>query len=94
MDSTSGKGSGDSKGPKGRPRKTVNNCSFCHRGADEVGPVVEGPDGVYICANCVELCHNIIKQEQRRMSQSKPLFTAIPTPRQIKEFLDEYVIGQ
>jgi len=94
MDSTSGKGPGGGKGPGRPPRRAVNNCSFCHRGADDVGPVVEGPDGVYICANCVELCHNIVKQEQRRMSQSKPLFTAIPTPRQIKEFLDEYVIGQ
>ncbi len=99
MDSTSGKGPGGGKGfgggkGPGHPRRATNNCSFCHRGADDVGPVVEGPDGVYICANCVELCHNIVKQEQRRMSQSKPLFTAIPTPRQIKEFLDEYVIGQ
>ncbi len=99
MDSNSGNGSGGKKGSgggkkSGHPRRATQTCSFCHRGADDVGPVVEGPDGVYICANCVELCHNIVKQEQRRMSQSKPLFTDIPTPRQIKEFLDEYVIGQ
>jgi ATP-dependent Clp protease ATP-binding subunit ClpX len=59
-----------------------------------VGPVVEGPNGIFICANCVELCHSIVRQEQRRAAQAKPLFTAIPTPRQIKEFLDQYVIGQ
>jgi ATP-dependent Clp protease ATP-binding subunit ClpX len=97
MSSSTGKGSGGggagSKGPKG-PRRTTSVCSFCRRSGDEVGPIVEGPDGVYICANCVELCHNIVRQEQRRISQNKPLFTAIPTPRQIKEFLDQYVIGQ
>ena len=93
MSPSSGKGSGGGQGPKA-PRRKVNVCSFCHRGSEDVGPIVEGPDDVYICANCVELCHNIVRQEQRRMAQSKPMFTAIPTPRQIKEFLDQYVIGQ
>jgi ATP-dependent Clp protease ATP-binding subunit ClpX len=95
MSPSSGKGSkgGRGSGPK-RPRRSMSVCSFCHRNGEEVGPIVEGPDDVFICANCVELCHNIVRQEQRRMAQSKPLFTAIPTPRQIKEFLDQYVIGQ
>ena len=95
MDSSSGKGSGGGrgKGPQA-PRRSSNICSFCHRGSDDVGPIVEGPDGVYICANCVELCHNIVRQEQRRMAQNRPLFTSIPTPRHIKEFLDQYVISQ
>ena len=93
MSSTSGKGPGGGKGTRG-PRRSANVCSFCNRSGEEVGPIVEGPDGVYICANCVELCHNIVRQEQRRMAQNRPLFTAIPTPRQIKEFLDQYVIGQ
>jgi len=68
-------------------------CSFCHRSGDEVGPMVEGPDGIFICANCVDLCQSVILQ-QRRASQTKPLFASIPTPRQIKEFLDQYVIAQ
>jgi ATP-dependent Clp protease ATP-binding subunit ClpX len=55
---------------------------------------VEGPDSVNICGNCVELCHNIVRQEQRRMARTKPLFTAIPVPRQIHDFLEQYVIGQ
>jgi len=92
-ESNKGSGRGKGRGPTS-PRGRGNVCSFCHRGSDDAGPIVEGPDGVYICANCVELCHNIIRQEQRRMAQTKPLFTAIPTPRQIKEFLDQYVIGQ
>ena len=56
--------------------------------------MVEGPENVFICANCVELCHNIIRQEKRKLSDTKPLFSSIPTPRKIKEHLDEYVIGQ
>jgi ATP-dependent Clp protease ATP-binding subunit ClpX len=86
-------GGDDSGGPQG-PRRPGQVCSFCHRSADEVGPVVEGPNGVYICANCVELCHNIIRQEQRRTAAAKPLFTRIPTPQQIKSYLDQYVVGQ
>ncbi len=90
VSSTGGKGSGDGSGP----RKPLQICSFCHRSSDDAGLMVEGPEGVFICGNCVELCENIIRQENRRTTQAKPLFTTIPTPRQINEFLDEYVIGQ
>ncbi len=89
-----------SSGPKstggsdGSSKRRNNVCSFCHRTGDDAGPIVEGPNGVYICANCVELCQNIIRQEKRRTAEAKPLFTSIPTPRQIKEFLDQYVISQ
>ncbi len=56
--------------------------------------MVEGPADVYICSNCVDLAHNIIRQEKRKMSTSQPLFSTIPSPRQIKEHLDQYVVGQ
>jgi ATP-dependent Clp protease ATP-binding subunit ClpX len=56
--------------------------------------MVEGPSDVYICANCVDLAHNIIRQEKRKLSSSQPLFNAIPSPRTIKEFLDQFVVGQ
>jgi len=56
--------------------------------------MVEGPADVFICANCVDLAHNIIRQEKRKMSSSGPLFSTIPAPRQIKEFMDQYVVGQ
>lgn len=69
-------------------------CSFCGRNHRDAGPMVEGPNDVYICASCVELCHNIITQERKRSATSKPKFSSIPTPRQIKEYLDDYVIGQ
>ena len=56
--------------------------------------MVEGPNDVYICANCVDLCQNIFRQEKRRVQAGRPMFGSVPSPRQIKEFLDQYVIGQ
>jgi ATP-dependent Clp protease ATP-binding subunit ClpX len=56
--------------------------------------MVEGPSDVYICANCVDLAHNIIRQEKRKLTSAQPLFNTIPSPRQVKEFLDQYVVGQ
>ena len=86
-----GSGSGGDGGFRGRK---VTTCSFCGKTSREVGPMVEGPGEVYICTNCTDLCQNIFKQERRRVAGSKPLFEHIPSPRQIKEFLDQYVIGQ
>ena len=56
--------------------------------------MVEGPSEVYVCSNCVDLAHNIIRQEKRKIAGSQPMFANIPTPRQIKEHLDQYIIGQ
>jgi ATP-dependent Clp protease ATP-binding subunit ClpX len=72
----------------------VTTCSFCGKTSREVGPMVEGPNDIYICSNCTDLCQNIFRQERRRVSSARPLFSAIPAPRQIKEFLDQYVISQ
>jgi hypothetical protein len=44
------------------------NCSFCRKGADDVGPLVEGPGSVYICGDCVDLCRSTIDQEKWRRS--------------------------
>jgi ATP-dependent Clp protease ATP-binding subunit ClpX len=74
--------------------RRVTTCSFCGKSSRDVGPMVEGPSDVYICANCVDLAHNIIRQEKRKLSAGAPQFTTIPSPRQIKEYLDQYVIGQ
>ena len=87
----SGGGGGDDGGFRGR---RVTTCSFCGKTSREVGPMVEGPSDIYICSNCTDLCQNIFRQEKRRMSSNRPLFTTIPSPRQINEFLDQYVIGQ
>ena len=86
-------GSNSSQG--GNRGRRVTTCSFCGKSSRDVGPMVEGPSDVYICANCVDLAHNIIRQEKRKMSATAtPALSAIPSPRQIKEFLDQYVIGQ
>jgi ATP-dependent Clp protease ATP-binding subunit ClpX len=57
--------------------------------------MVEGPSDVFICANCVDLAHNIIKQEKRKLSSSTlPSFTNIPKPRELKTSLDLHIVGQ
>ena len=93
----SGPGGGGASGGGGdggfRGRK-VTTCSFCGKTSREVGPMVEGPSDVYICTNCTDLCQNIFKQERRRVTGSRPQLGQIPSPRQMKEFLDQYVIGQ
>ncbi len=90
----SGDGSGGGDGDDGFRGRRVTTCSFCGKTSREVGPMVEGPNDVYICANCTDLCQNIFKQERRRVHSDRPAFDTIPTPRQTKEFLDQYVIGQ
>jgi len=80
-----------SNGFRGR---RLTTCSFCQKSSRDVGPMVEGPSDVYICANCVDLAHNIIRQERRKLTAGQPLFSSIPSPRQIKEFLDQFVVGQ
>jgi ATP-dependent Clp protease ATP-binding subunit ClpX len=75
-------------------RRRASTCNFCGKTHREVGPMVEGPNDAFICSNCVDLCHNIIRQEKRRSGGVKPLFAKIPTPRDIKDYLDRYVIGQ
>src|SRR5207253_10864678 len=70
-------------------------CSFCRKSFREVGPLVEGPGDVYICGECIELCQSILDQEKRRRrGTDKPLFHRVPSPREICQQLDEYVIGQ
>ena len=69
-------------------------CSFCRKSYRDVGPLVEGPGEVYICGECIELCQSILDQERRRRGTGKQLFNKLPSPREIVNRLDEYVIGQ
>ena len=67
-------------------------CSFCAKSQQEVKKLIAGPS-VFVCDECVELCNDIIKEEvQERESDSKA--RKLPVPKEIKETLDEYVIGQ
>ena len=81
-------------GKRNSTGKKNANCSFCRKSYREVGPLVEGPDDVYICGECIELCQSILDQERRRRGSARKLFSKIPTPREIVTSLDEYVIGQ
>ncbi len=65
-------------------------CSFCGKGQREVKKLIAGP-GVYICDRCVLLCNKIIKESE---VQHQETFKDLPTPKEIKEFLDKYVVGQ
>jgi ATP-dependent Clp protease ATP-binding subunit ClpX len=72
-------------------------CSFCRRSHDEVDRLISGPDGVYICDNCVELCQRILFEESAGyQKQAEPEFRLdrLPSPREIMDHLNEYVVGQ
>src|SRR6478752_7236164 len=86
-------GTGVTSGTSGGAKKNAY-CSFCRKSFRDVGPLVEGPGDVYICGECIELCQSILDQERRRRGVPKTLFTDIPTPREIKDQLDAYVIAQ
>jgi ATP-dependent Clp protease ATP-binding subunit ClpX len=87
-------GEGAGGGGGGFRGRRVTTCSFCGKTSREVGPMVEGPNEVYVCTNCVDLCQNIFRQERRRVGSVSTTLTETPTPRHIVEHLDQYVIGQ
>ena len=68
-------------------------CSFCGKSQREVKKLIAGPT-VYICDECIELCNDIIAEEHEKERDFYPGRMSIPTPKEIKEFLDDYVIGQ
>jgi len=87
-------GGGNRKPTGGSTRSRNASCSFCRKSYRDVGPLVEGPSDVFICGECVELCTSIIEQEKRRRTTGSPVTSNTPTPRSIKDKLDQYVIGQ
>lgn len=77
--------------------KTMVHCSFCGKDQDHVKRIIAGP-GVYICNECVNLCLGILEGElggmEKPYDNSVEIPDQIPTPRQIKDYLDQYIIGQ
>ena len=73
---------------------TARRCSFCSRGEAEVQRLIAGPEGVFICNECVDLCRDILEGDVRHIGQ--PAGSTRPTlpPQQIFDKLDEYVVGQ
>jgi ATP-dependent Clp protease ATP-binding subunit ClpX len=75
-------------------RKPKAICSFCGRSGSQADTLIEGPNRVFICPECIELCHNIIRQNRKQTSRVGTSLKEMPKPKQIKEYLDQYVIGQ
>lgn len=74
---------------------TNHRCSFCGRNHDEVERLIAGPDNVFICNYCVELCHNLLADEEfNEHFDNEFEFERLLPPREIMQRLDEYVIGQ
>ncbi|MFN4895192.1 MAG: ATP-dependent Clp protease ATP-binding subunit ClpX [Pseudomonadota bacterium] len=67
-------------------------CSFCNRSQEEVRKLIAGPS-VYICDECIELCNEIIREEVDT-DVVAPTSSKVPKPKEIKSFLDQYVVGQ
>jgi len=74
-----------------RPRPI---CSFCGRSGNQADTLIEGPNRVFICPECVDLCHNIVRQNRKQAGRKISQRKEMPPPREIKEYLDQYVIGQ
>jgi ATP-dependent Clp protease ATP-binding subunit ClpX len=68
-------------------------CSFCGKSQHEVRKLIAGPS-VFVCDECVELCNDIIREEVQEGSESGETRSRFPKPHEIKQILDEYVIGQ
>ena len=82
--------------PSRRDNRGQYRCSFCNKAQEEVRRLISGQNGVYICDECVDLCRELIHEEQASASQRKS--SAGPprllSPREIHEFLNQYVVGQ
>ena len=69
-------------------------CSFCNKTQDQVKKLIAGPAGVYICDECVDICADIVEEEYEEEEKEEELDINLLKPIEIKNFLDDYVIGQ
>jgi len=82
----------DESNGKGDDKGKLLYCSFCGKSQHEVKKLIAGPS-VFICDECVDLCNDIIREEVQEAQGEAPS-DQLPTPKEIKETLGEYVIGQ
>ena len=78
----------------GRNSDDQIRCSFCNKTQDQVRKLIAGPNGVYICDECVDICADIIEEEYEDEAPEEAMDINLLKPVEIKEFLDDYVIGQ
>ena len=81
----------------GGSRQGEYNCSFCGKDQENVKRLIAGPGSVYICDGCVQLCREIIDEEQGEQTSTagaKPRVSKVPSPERIVSLLNQYVIGQ
>ena len=71
---------------------SLSHCSFCVKHKDQVGKLIVSHD-VAICSECIELCNNLLKDNKKTEIKPKSAIE-IPDPLEIKNYLDQYVIGQ
>ncbi len=69
-------------------------CSFCGKTQDQVHKLISGPDGIYICDACIDICNEIIEEEMQDYDDAVSPDINLLKPEEMKAFLDEYVIGQ
>ena len=69
-------------------------CSFCNKGQEEVRRLIAGPNQVYICDECVQLCREIIEEEEPSTPRVEIGTQKVPTPKELYDQLNQYVIGQ
>lgn len=78
----------------GRNSDDKVRCSFCNKTQDQVRKLIAGPAGVYICDECIDICADIVDEEYEESITESSTEINLLKPVEIKEFLDEYVIGQ
>ncbi|MBQ8560526.1 MAG: AAA family ATPase, partial [Spirochaetaceae bacterium] len=67
-------------------------CSFCGKPAEQSRRMVAGPDNIYICNQCVAVCQSILDDDEMELEPIE--LGDVPTPKEFKEYLDQYVVGQ
>ena len=75
-------------------KKKAIRCSFCGKQEREVHRMIQGPGGVRICDECVRLCMDIVEDGYEERTETLEVPDSIPTPREIHDVLDQYIIGQ
>ena len=85
----------EGKGVASKGKPEIQRCSFCHRDQNEVRRLIAGPEGVFICDECVGLCQEVLEEDGIQVKpEGSTLRWHLVPPREIMTQLDEYVVGQ